>query len=218
MKKVTEKNLRVNDIIYKQENASELFEVEALQDGLGLMISLTHHADYETIGSHVFGSSGETWVFATGEEIVANRKNEMNTKNFKVFIEALEALPEDIKNNEVDMKSVDEPICGTVGCFAGLVSIAANDIPELKELYSPDIPHYDFLEWSNALNAFLGCRFTNWAGRNRMVWGNSEGRRMFSDITAFGRKRWDVLNHNDIIVFLRGVYNRWIDKVGEDSE
>jgi hypothetical protein len=48
------------------------------------MISLTHHADCETIGSHIFGSNGETWVFATGEEIVANRKNEMNTKNFKV--------------------------------------------------------------------------------------------------------------------------------------
>jgi hypothetical protein len=41
------------------------------------MISLTHHADCETIGSHIFGSNGETWVFATGEEIVANRKNEM---------------------------------------------------------------------------------------------------------------------------------------------
>jgi hypothetical protein len=26
---------------------------------------------------------------------------------------------------------------------------------------------------------------------------------MFSDITAFGKERWDVLNHNDIIVFLR---------------
>jgi hypothetical protein len=38
MKKVTEKNLRVNDIIYKQENASELFEIEALQDGIGMMI------------------------------------------------------------------------------------------------------------------------------------------------------------------------------------
>jgi hypothetical protein len=55
-KKVTEKNLRVNDIIYNQENASELFEVNALQDGLGLMTSLTHHADCETIGSHIFGT------------------------------------------------------------------------------------------------------------------------------------------------------------------
>jgi hypothetical protein len=35
----------------------------------------------------------------------------MITDNFKVFIEALEALPEDIKNNEVNMKSVDEPVC-----------------------------------------------------------------------------------------------------------
>jgi hypothetical protein len=86
MKKVTEKNLRVNDIIYNQENASELFEVESLQDGIGIMISLTHHADCQTIDSYIFGCNGETWVFATGEEIVANRKNEMNTKNFKIFI------------------------------------------------------------------------------------------------------------------------------------
>jgi hypothetical protein len=57
-------------------------------------------------------------------------------------IEALEALPENIRNNEVDMKSVDEPICGTVGCFAGLVSIVAKDIPELKELYSLDIHNF----------------------------------------------------------------------------
>jgi hypothetical protein len=92
------------------------------------------------------------------------------------------------------------------------ILLVANEIPELKELYSPDIPNYDYVEWSNALNVFLGCRFTNWAGRNRMVWGNSEGRRMFSDITAFGKERWDVLNHNDIIVFLRGVYERWIEK------
>jgi hypothetical protein len=220
MKKVTEKNLRVNDIIYKQENASELFEIEALQDGIGMMISISSAIeDYKPIDSSIFGNlNGENWLFATGEEIVANRKNEMITDNFKVFIEALEALPENIRNNEVDMKSVDEPVCGTPGCFAGLVSIVANDIPELKELYSLDIHNYDFVEWSNALNVFLGCRFTNWAGRNRMVWGNSEGRRMFSDITAFGKERWDVINHNDIIVFLRGVYDRWIDEVGEDSE
>jgi hypothetical protein len=49
-------------------------------DGIGVMISLTHHADCQTIGSYIFGCNGETWVFATGEEIVANRKNEMNIK------------------------------------------------------------------------------------------------------------------------------------------
>jgi hypothetical protein len=29
----------------------------------------------------------------------------MNTNNFKIFVEALEALPEEIKNNKVDMRS-----------------------------------------------------------------------------------------------------------------
>jgi hypothetical protein len=53
----------------------------------------------------------------------------MNTNNFKIFVEALEALPEEIKNNKVDMRSNFEPICGTAGCFAGLISIVANDIP-----------------------------------------------------------------------------------------
>jgi hypothetical protein len=30
--------------------------------------------------------------------------DKMNTKNFKIFVEALEALPDEIKNNEVDMQ------------------------------------------------------------------------------------------------------------------
>jgi hypothetical protein len=29
--------------------------------------------------------------------------DKMNTNNFKILVEALEALPDDIKNNEVDM-------------------------------------------------------------------------------------------------------------------
>jgi hypothetical protein len=40
----------------------------------------------------------------------------MNTNNFKILVEALEALPEDIKNNEVDMNSTLKPACGTPGC------------------------------------------------------------------------------------------------------
>jgi hypothetical protein len=33
---------------------------------------------------------------------------------------------------QVDMNSVFEPECGTPGCFGGLISIVANDIPEQK--------------------------------------------------------------------------------------
>jgi hypothetical protein len=44
MKKVTEKNLRVNDIIYKQENASELFEVEAQYQGCIVLSTQVFHS------------------------------------------------------------------------------------------------------------------------------------------------------------------------------
>jgi hypothetical protein len=65
------------------------------------------------------------------------------------------------------------------------------------------------------LNAFLNCRFDNWARRNRKAWDNIYGGRLYSDISAFGKVRGETLTHNDIIVYLRGVYNRWIAEVGE---
>jgi hypothetical protein len=56
--------------------------------------------------------------------------DKMNTENFKILVDALEALPEDIKNNEVAMNSAlkPNPFCGTAGCFAGLISIVNNNI------------------------------------------------------------------------------------------
>jgi hypothetical protein len=74
----------------------------------------------------VLSDNEKEWVFANPEDIKNNRKDEMNTKNFKVFIEALEALPENVKHNHVDMKSILEPVCGTVGCFA-VVSVSYVD-------------------------------------------------------------------------------------------
>jgi hypothetical protein len=52
------------------------------------------------------------------------------------------------------MASIDEPACGTPGCFAGLISIVANDIPELKEIYKSSHEYdrdYSYSEWANAL-------------------------------------------------------------------
>jgi predicted nucleic acid-binding protein len=40
--------------------------------------------------------------FFMGERKMKRRKK-MNTKKFKVFVEALESLPEHIRNNKVDM-------------------------------------------------------------------------------------------------------------------
>jgi hypothetical protein len=45
------------------------------------------------------------------------------------------------------------PFCGTAGCFAGLISIVANDVPELKELYAGE--KYCFTEWAEALKKLV---------------------------------------------------------------
>jgi hypothetical protein len=57
------------------------------------------------------------------------------------------------------MSSTHEPTCGTAGCFAGLISIVADDIPELKEMkeiyLSSGYNYYSFLE-NNLLNFPVG--------------------------------------------------------------
>ena len=63
--------------------------------------------------------------------------NNMNKDKLKEFVNALDALSDDVKNMDVDMGSTDKPTCGTCGCHAGLISIVAQDLPELKEIYKP---------------------------------------------------------------------------------
>jgi hypothetical protein len=214
--------LKVGNILCKHNNPAEVFEIQSLDWYMGILVSLKNPNLFERVDISRWGEchwvlsdNEKEWVFANPEDIKNNRKNEMNTNNFKVFIEALEALPDDIKNNEVSMNSTlrPNPFCGTVGCFAGLVSIVAEDIPELKQAYEFD--GYNYSAWALALNSFLNCRFDYWAGRNETVWNNIYGGRLYSHNTAFGKIRGDVLTHNDIIVYLRGVYDRWIDEVGE---
>jgi hypothetical protein len=144
-------------------------------------------------------------------------KNEMNANNFKTLIEALEALPEGIRNNKVNMSSVDEPVCGTVGCFAGLISIVAKEIPELKKLYASKHIYF-FHAWVDALNEYLDINFREWAEENPEIWGNEDGWHMFYSITAFGKGAGDVLSHDEIIVFLRNAYDRWIDFENDKKE
>jgi hypothetical protein len=150
----------------------------------------------------------------------------MNTNNFKTFVEALEALPASIKSNEVNMKSTKDPACGNVGCFAGLISIVAEDIPELKGLYEANA--YDFSEWRHALNMFLqdvleGLGFEDWAKYYPRVWGNVHGASMYSMYEAFGVEVFyepggygtrpvplKPLTHYRIIVHIRKAYDRWI--------
>ena len=150
----------------------------------------------------------------------------MNTSNFKTFVEALEALPASIKSYTVDMKSLKDPACGGVGCFAGLISIVAEDIPELKAAY--DYNGYCVYEWRYALDTFLydslaGYTLEQWAKYYPRVWGNVHGASMYCMYEAFGVEVFyepggygtrpvplKPLTHYGIIVHIRKAYDRWI--------
>ena len=141
----------------------------------------------------------------------------MNTSNFKTFVEALEALPASIKSNDVDMNSTKEPAYDTVGSFAGLISIVAEDIPELKQEYKGKF--YDIYEWQYALNKYLKCIFRDWAKYNYTIWDNKHGGSMFFTPEAFGIESGKTLTHYGIIVHLRNAYDNWVkfeNEVGHD--
>ena len=140
----------------------------------------------------------------------------MNTKNFRIFVETLEALPEEIKNNEVDMRSNFEPACGTPGCFAGLICIVANDIPELKKHYTS--PIYSFSNWGIALHDFLGISLQTWAWENPTIWGNTSGISVYSFNKAWGKSEYETLIHNDIIIHLMSAYDNWINYLERKEE
>jgi hypothetical protein len=50
-----------------------------------------------------------------------------------------------------------------------------------------------------------------WAIEYPEIWGNDKGRVIFCSVEAFGKKFKDKITHNDIIIHLRGVYERWVE-------
>ena len=135
--------------------------------------------------------------------------NELNINKLKEFNEALANLSDDVKDWQVSMHSILPPTCNTPGCFAGLISIVAKDLPELKAYYKPfnDINSYSYGYWSQALARFLGfdnrCDLTMWAKENPALWGCPRGGFMFSSEEAFvvDNSDWKNinLNHRDLI-------------------
>ncbi len=146
----------------------------------------------------------------------------MNTTKLTEYTTALNALPESIKSNCVDMVSTEAPTCNTPGCHAGLVSIVAKYLPELQECYKntpnydgeryyqeySNIHHYSYSRWADALALYLGFPFddtehtrnalTRWARDNPYYWNNLHGEGMFNSCRAFGQKT-DFFPHSVII-------------------
>lgn len=144
----------------------------------------------------------------------------MDENKLKKFVIKLNSLPDSVKNNEVNMLSTFKPTCDTPGCHAGLISIVATYLPELKECYHVVCKHfadiypnrraydYNYSNWARALNLFLGFELTEvelsnlplckWARDNEEIWGRKDGDYMFSSGRAFGQYS-DFFNHRVII-------------------
>jgi hypothetical protein len=138
----------------------------------------------------------------------------MNKNKLKQFVNALDALSDDVKDWRVIMMSTDKPSRDTCGCHAGLISIVAENLPELQEIYKPLYSlecesvgkkknHYIFSVWSTALAIFLGFKgeedLEMWAAKNYKLWGNTFGRDMFLSQFAFTNGLYMKIKHRDII-------------------
>ena len=133
----------------------------------------------------------------------------MNKNKLKQFVSALDSLSDYVKNMDVDMFAIEEPLCGTPGCHAGLISIVAQDLPELQEIYKNHIYFmseteifYKYFVWADTLADFLGFEkmrdLEDWAKENPKIWGNDYGMNMFELTRAFTDDLPKQLTHRDL--------------------
>jgi hypothetical protein len=138
----------------------------------------------------------------------------MNKDKLKQFVTALDSLSENIKDWDVAMISTKEPTCGTPGCHAGLISIVAKDLTEMKDTYKRllilklgikcnNFALYSFHIWADTLTDFLGFKdrfgLMDWARDNPKLWGNKRGDDMFCSHLAFTDYEDKEITHRDII-------------------
>ncbi len=136
----------------------------------------------------------------------------MNKDKLKEFVNALDELSDDVKDWGVKMESGEKPTCETPGCHAGLISIVAQDLPELQDIYKNHIyftkvggdeSEYHYNIWVDTLTDFLGFSEEKdlecWAKDNPKLWGNKFGRDMFMTAVAFTDDTNKHLTHIDII-------------------
>ena len=134
----------------------------------------------------------------------------INKDKLKEFVNALDALSDDVKDWDVEMFDIDEPLCGTPGCHAGLISIVAKELSELQEIYENHIYFmykteiiYKYDVWADTLADFLGFEkrrdLEDWAEENPKIWGNEYGGEMFELTRAFTDNLPKQLTHRDLI-------------------
>ncbi len=139
----------------------------------------------------------------------------MKKDKLEELVNALDGLSDEVKDWDVKMESGEKPACDTPGCHAGLVSIVAQELPELQDIYQNHLyftkgggnkSNYHYSIWADALAVFLGFSERKdlecWAKANPKLWGNKRGSNMFMTSVAFTDDTDDLfkqLTHRDII-------------------
>lgn len=125
-------------------------------------------------------------------------------------ISNLEAL------KQVNMFSVEEPSCGTPGCFAGLVraSLDSIGVQRVTKRYNFTVEAvrlsqflFDSVEPRDALFNPVKTIVCRWAETHTGIWGNRWGLYMFSSGDAYGGPPV-ILQSTQIADHWQGVYER----------
>ncbi len=128
----------------------------------------------------------------------------LNTDRLEILINAME-------NHErlaINMLQSAEPICGTIGCHAGLIWLIKDKLPYFNKKLKYYNYNYNYLVVANRLSRWLGFTSKNhknlerWASENIELWGTTYTS-MFSSSKCFISS-----NHTGIITS-QDIINRW---------
>ncbi len=142
----------------------------------------------------------------------------MNKDKLKEFVTVADALSDEVKDVGFDKRCYDSTSPCKLVCHSSLISIVAEELPELKGLHtrlycsrcdSMDNYHnnndssYAHHILANTLAVFLGFEnpyaLKRWAKDNPKLWGNKDGYDMFSFWSAFFDYCNKQITHRDII-------------------
>jgi len=145
--------------------------------------------------------------------------NKLNINRLKEFNQALANISDEIKDE--DLTIYEFPLEATPLHFWKLISAAADDLPELKEIFVEGMgafTSYEYFQWQEAIATFLGFdeggdyysgynELLKWAKENPKLWGCKRGCDMFSCEWAYDKTDPRMppypgkLNHRDLIAW-----------------
>ena len=136
----------------------------------------------------------------------------ISKENLAFFVERLKGVVALERGCKVNMFSIEEPVCGTPGCHAGLIYLALRAHLEFPYRYAFDkaaevLAQFLLGPYEKNPSELYGEPLRRYAGDNHEWWGNISGRFMFSSGIAFGMEV-DTFESKVILNHWEGVLER----------